>query len=56
MIITKHDQEKIKRLRNSADAAHLFANKFQSCGAAYVNTIGSGLTISISRKDCALGT
>ena len=56
LIVTIHDQEKIRRLRNSADAAHLFAYKFQSCGAAYLNTISSGFTVSISRKDCALGT
>ena len=43
------------RLLNSADAAHLFAYSFQSCGAAYIASIGAKLTISISRKNCALG-
>ena len=45
----------ITRLRNSADAAHLLAYSFLSCGAAYVASIGVKLTISISRKNCALG-
>ena len=42
-------------LLNSGDAAHLLAHSFQSCGAAYVASIGARLTISISRKNCALG-
>lgn len=45
----------VNQLLNSADAAHLFANQFQSCGAAYVNSIGVKRTVSISRKDCTLG-
>ena len=44
----------ITSLRNSADAAHLLAYSFQSCGAAYVASIGARLPISISRKNCAL--
>jgi len=46
---------KVERLLNSADSAHLLANRFQSCGAAYVNSIGVKRTVSLSRKDCALG-
>ena len=48
-------KETVSNLRNSADAAHLFAYSFQSCGAAYIASIGAKLTISISRKNCALG-
>ena len=46
------DQE---ALRNTADSAALLSMDFSSCGVAYLNTIGSGWTISIATKDCALG-
>jgi len=42
-------------LRNTADAAALFAADFSSCGRAYTNTIWSGNTLSITQKSCALG-
>ena len=48
-------KKSVSNLRNSADAAHLFAYSFQSCGATYIASIGTKLTISISRKNCALG-
>ena len=42
-------------LRNTADAAALLAQDFNSCGVAYLATYISGLTISIATKSCALG-
>ena len=48
-------QGSVVTLRNSADAAHLFADKFASCGVAYIHSVRAKLTLSISRKSCALG-
>ena len=42
-------------LRNTADAAALLAEDFNSCGVAYLATYNSGNTISIATKSCALG-
>ena len=42
-------------LRNTADAAALLAQDFDSCGVAYLSTYSSGSTISIATKSCALG-
>ena len=36
----------VAELRNTADSAVLLATDFSSCGVAYLNTIGSGNTIS----------
>ena len=44
-----------RSLRNTADSAALLSMDFSSCGVAYLNTIGSGWTISIATKDCAFG-
>ena len=42
-------------LRNTADAAALLVENFNSCGVAYMNTISNGNTISVCQKSCALG-
>ena len=42
-------------LRGSADTAVLLVNYFSYCGIAYFNTLGSGNTVSVTRKSCALG-
>ena len=42
-------------LRNSADAAVLLVGSFDSCGVAYFHTLGSGFTLSVVKKSCALG-
>jgi len=42
-------------LRGSADTAALLVNSFAYCGVAYMNTIGSGNTVSVTAKSCALG-
>jgi hypothetical protein len=42
-------------LRGSADVAALLVRSFDSCGRGYLNTIGSGSTISVTAKSCALG-
>jgi hypothetical protein len=42
-------------LRGSADAAALLVKSFSACGIAYMNTIGSGTTVSVTAKSCALG-
>ena len=42
-------------LRNTADAAALLAEDFNSCGVAYLAQYSSGHTISIAQKSCALG-
>ena len=42
-------------LRNTADAAALLAQDFNSCGVAYLAQYASGSTISIATKSCALG-
>jgi len=42
-------------LRGTADAAALLVNSFSSCGIAYLNTISSGNTVSVTAKNCALG-
>ena len=43
------------KLRNSADAAVLLVGSFDSCGVAYFHTLGSGFTLSVVKKSCALG-
>jgi len=45
----------VAELRNTADSAVLLATDFSSCGVAYLNTIGSGNTISVCKKNCCLG-
>jgi len=42
-------------LRNTADAAALLVNDFNSCGIAYLGTFTSGWTVSVTGKSCALG-
>ena len=42
-------------LRNTADAAALLVQKFDSCGIGYFSTYGSGLTLIAAQKSCALG-
>ncbi len=42
-------------LRGTADAAALLVNSFSACGIGYLNTIGSGKTLSVTAKGCALG-
>ena len=44
-----------EKLRNSADAAVLLVGSFDSCGVAYFHTLGSGFTLSVVKKSCALG-
>ena len=45
----------VSELRNTADAAALLVEDFNSCGVAYMNTISSGWTVSVCQKSCALG-
>ena len=46
----------VSALKNTADAAALLAKDFNSCGVAYLATAtGSGSTVSIATKSCALG-
>ena len=42
-------------LRGSADAAALLVNNLVNCGIAYLNTISSGYTLSVTAKSCATG-
>ena len=42
-------------LRNTADAAALLVDDFNSCGIAYLGTYTSGWTMSVTGKSCALG-
>ena len=42
-------------LRNTADAAVLLCENFNSCGVAFLNVISSKNTVSIATKSCALG-
>ena len=42
-------------LRGTADAAVLLVNSFSACGIGYLNTIRSGITLSVTEKSCALG-
>jgi len=44
-----------KALRGSADTAALIVIDFDSCGYGYTNSIGSGTTVSVAMKRCALG-
>ncbi len=44
-----------ENLRGTADAAALLVNNFGYCGVAYMNTISSGNTVSVTAKNCALG-
>jgi hypothetical protein len=45
----------VANLRGSADSAALLVRTFNSCGIGYLNTIGSGTTVSAAAKNCALG-
>ena len=51
----KNMKGNVQALRGSADAAALLVNSFDSCGRGYVNSIGSGYTLSVTAKSCALG-
>ena len=42
-------------IRGSADAAAILVKKFDNCGRAYFNTIGTGITLSATMKECAVG-
>ena len=42
-------------LRGTADAATLLVNYFSACRIGALYAIGSGRTLSVTRKDCALG-
>jgi len=42
-------------LRGSADIAVLLVNSFDYCGIGFINTIGSGNTLSVTKKSCAVG-
>ena len=33
----------------------LLVADFESCGIAYLNTLGNGYTLSVAKKSCALG-
>ena len=45
----------VAELRDTADAAALLVNDFGSCGIGYLNVIGSGTTVTATKKSCALG-
>jgi len=46
-----------KALRGTADAAALLVNKLHgACGIGYLDTIKSGNTVSVTAKECAIGT
>ena len=45
----------VAELRDTADAAALLVNNFGSCGIGYLNVIGSGTTVTATKKSCALG-
>ena len=45
----------VTALRNTADAAALLAQDFNSCGVAYLSQFSNGWTVSIATKSCALG-
>merc|ERR1712002_529259 len=45
----------IEELRNTADAAALLVKKFNSCGIGKLDSFGSGYTITVTQKSCALG-
>ena len=42
-------------LRDTADAAALLINSFDFCGVGYLNVISSGNTLTVTRKNCAVG-
>ena len=42
-------------LRHSADTAALLVADMSGCGIAYVNTIASCKTLSVTKKSCATG-
>jgi len=45
----------LEELRNTADSAVLLTNDLSSCGRGYLHTYASGLTVSVTKKSCALG-
>ena len=45
----------VQALRGSADAAALLVKSMVGCGIGRTNSIASGNTLSVTRKDCALG-
>jgi len=44
-----------KELRGSADTAVLLVNSMDACGIGFLNTISTGLTVSVVMKSCAVG-
>ena len=42
-------------LRNTADSAVLLTNDLSRCGRGYLHTYASGLSVSVTKKSCALG-
>ena len=51
----KNMKGSIAELRGTADVAVLLVKSFDACGRGYVNSIGSGYTLSVATKNCALG-
>ena len=51
----KNMKGSVAELRGSADAAAILVNDFDSCGIGYLNVIGSGNTVTATKKSCAVG-
>jgi len=51
----KNMKSSVAELRDTADAAALLVNNFGSCGIGYLNVVGSGTTVTATKKSCALG-
>ena len=45
----------ISDLRGGADAAMLLVNDLNHCGISYLDSIATGETVSVCRKNCASG-
>lgn len=45
----------LSNLRGGADIALLLSHDLNSCGRAFLNTIGNGLTVGVVKRSCATG-
>ena len=52
---SKNPRQNIASLRQTADATVLLVESMDACGAAWANTIKAGETVSVCKKECALG-
>lgn len=57
MLLKRFEKMKstVTELRGTADVAALLVGDTDSCGVAYMNTLRSGYTVSVSKKVCAQG-